>query len=175
MKKLIVLFAAIVLVSGLTSTVKAQVAATATGSATIITPISIVNAGNMNFGNIAVKSSAGGTVILATDGSRTTGGAGGVTLPQAKGTVSTASFTVNGLAASTYAITLPTTDYTISDGSNHTMIVNGFTSNPSGTGTLSSGGAQTINVGATLNVGAGQVANTYTNSTTPFSVTVNYN
>jgi hypothetical protein len=53
------------------------------------------------------------------------------------------------------------------------MIVNAFTSNPSGTGELTSG-AQTINVGATLNVGTPQVAGVYTNLT-GFDVTVNYN
>jgi len=54
------------------------------------------------------------------------------------------------------------------------MTVNAFTSNPSGTGTLSSGGTQTLNVGATLNVAAAQTAGTYTNAT-GVAVSVNYN
>ena len=53
------------------------------------------------------------------------------------------------------------------------MIVNGFTSNPSATGVLTSG-SQTLTVGATLDVAAAQAAGTYTNST-GVPVTVNYN
>ena len=168
MKKLIVLFAAVVLVAGLTSTVNAQVTGTATGSATIITPIAIANAGNMNFGNVAVSATAG-TVVLSPASVRSL--TGGVTLPAVTGTVSAAAFTVTGLGSSTYSIQLPTT-YTITSGANN-MTISSFTSNPSGTGTLS-GGTQTINVGATLSVGASQAAGSYTNAT-GFPVIVNYN
>ena len=170
MKKLIALFAAIVFVSGLT-TVNAQVSATATGTATVITPIAISNTVNMNFGNIAVSPVNAGTVILSPAGSRTTGGAGGVTLPVVAGTVTAAAFNVTGLGSSTYSITLPSS-YIISSGGNN-MTINNFTSTPSGTGVLSSG-AQTIQVGATLYVAAAQAAGTYTNGT-GFPVQVNYN
>jgi len=54
------------------------------------------------------------------------------------------------------------------------MTVNAFTSSPSATGLLSSGGSQTLTVGATLNVAAGQMAGTYTNAS-GVPVTVNYN
>jgi hypothetical protein len=54
------------------------------------------------------------------------------------------------------------------------MTVNTFTSSPSVTGALSTGGTQTLTVGATLNVAAGQAAGTYTNAT-GVPVTVNYN
>ena len=54
------------------------------------------------------------------------------------------------------------------------MTVDTWTSTPSGTGTLSAGGSQTLTVGATLNVAGSQVAGTYV-SGTPFTVTVNYN
>jgi hypothetical protein len=53
------------------------------------------------------------------------------------------------------------------------MTVTTFTSDPAGTGTLT-GGSEVVNVGATLNVSAGQPAGTYV-SGTPFDVTVNYN
>ena len=168
MKKLIALFAAIVLVSGFT-TVSAQVTATATGSATVITPIDISKTNDMNFGNIAV-SAAAGSVVLTPAGTRSI--IGGVTLPAVVGSVAAAAFAVTGLGASTYSISLPST-YSIDDRANHTMTVDTFTSTPSGTGTLTSG-AQTIQVGATLNVVGAQVAGTYT-SGTGFPVTVNYN
>ena len=53
------------------------------------------------------------------------------------------------------------------------MTVTTYTSNPSGTGALVAG-TQTLTVGATLNVGASQAANLYTNAA-GFPVTVNYN
>ena len=169
MKNLITLIAAIVLVAGLSTTVNAQVTGTATGSATIIAPIAIANAGNMNFGSIAV-STAAGTVVLSPASARSI--TGGVTLPAVTGTVAAAQFTVTGLGSSTYSILLPST-YSISDGASHNMTVNAFTSDPSGTGTLTSG-TQTIKVGATLNVTGSQAAGTYTNAT-GFPVIVNYN
>jgi len=150
----------------------AQATATASASATIITPITIVKNVDMNFGNVAVSASLAGTVVLVPAGTRTTGGAGGVTLPSTTGTVAGADFTVSGQGSYTYAITLPTT-VNITSGSN-TMTVNTFTSSPATTGTLSTGGTQDLKVGATLNVSAAQAAGTYTNSTA-VPVTVNYN
>ena len=150
----------------------AQATTSASASAIIITPITIAKTVDMNFGNVAVSASLAGTVVMTPAGVRTAGGAGGVTLPVTAGTVAAASFTVSGQANYTYAITLPST-CTISSSSN-TMIVNGFTSTPATTGTLSGTGTQTLLVGATLNVSAAQAAGTYTNST-GVPVTVNYN
>ena len=151
----------------------AQATATASASANIITPISIAKTVDMNFGNVAVSATISGTAVLAPAGTRTTGGAGAVTLPATTGTVSAASFDVTGQASYTYAITLPTST-TITDGASHTMTVDAFTSVPATTGTLSASGTQTLNVGATLNVAAGQASGTYTNAT-GVPVTVNYN
>lgn len=160
------------MLAGIATCVHAQESATATATATIVTPISITKTVDMNFGNVAVRSSAGGTVVLSPAGVRTA--TGGVTLPTtAPGTVAAASFTVAGTGTYTYAITLPSTATTITSGAN-TMTVNTFTSTPSGTGTLAAGGTQTLNVGATLNVAAAQPAGVYV-SGTPFTVTVNYN
>ena len=150
----------------------AQATATAAASATIITPITIVKNVDMNFGNVAVSATLSGSVILDPAGTRTTGGTG-VTLPAVTGTVAAASFTVSGQASYTYAITLPSS-CTITDAGAHTMTVNGFTSDPATTGALSGSGSQTLTVGATLNVAAGQAAGAYTNAT-GVPVTVNYN
>jgi len=168
--KSIVIAASVIAIS---NTSFAQATATASASANIITPITIVKTVDMNFGNVAVSATLSGTTVLAPAGTRTTGGSGGVTLPATTGTVSAASFTVSGQASYTYAITLPST-CTITDGASHNMTVNSFTSTPSATGTLSSGGTQTLNVGATLNVAAAQASGTYTNAT-GVPVTVNYN
>ncbi|HTL06956.1 MAG TPA: DUF4402 domain-containing protein [Chitinophagaceae bacterium] len=164
----LVLAALVMLVSASTSF--GQATATATATATIVTPISITKNVDMNFGNVAVQTGTGGTVVLTPAGARSI--TGGVTLPVVNGTVTAASFTVDGQGTYTYAITLPSTDLTISSGSN-SMIVNTFTSTPSATGALTAG-TQTLNVGATLNVSAAQAAGVYV-SGTPFNVTVNYN
>jgi hypothetical protein len=151
----------------------AQVTATAPTYATIVTPISILKNTDMNFGNVAVSSTAG-TVILAPASNRTL--TGGVTLPVTAGTVTAAQFTVSGQADYTYAITLPTADFTITNTDSvgaETMTVNAFSSTPDATGTLTSG-TENILVGATLNVSASQVTGLYT-SGTDFDVTVNYN
>ena len=163
---------AAIIIAGSTASF-AQATATAAASATIITPITIAKTVDMNFGNVAVSATLAGTAVLAPAGTRTTGGAGGVTLPATVGTVTAVTFTVSGQASYTYAITLPSTA-TITDAGSHTMTVNGFTSSPSATGLLSSGGSQTLTVGATLNVTAGQSAGTYTNAS-GVPVTVNYN
>jgi hypothetical protein len=168
MKKLFVITFSML---GLSLGVSAQSTESATATATMIAPISITKSVDMNFGKVAGSSTAG-TAVLAPAGTRSV--TGGVSLPATPGTVAAASFTVNGEGTSTYAITLPTAAYTITKtASTETMTVDTFTSSPSGTGTLAAG-TQTLNVGATLNVAAGQVAGTYTNST-GFDVTVNYN
>jgi hypothetical protein len=172
MKKISILFTATILMTCFTAKATAQLLKTVnmTGSATCIPALTIANIDDLNFGNIQAGSTLG-TVVLTPAGVRSK--TGGITLPAITGTVTVASFNVTGNASSTYAITLPTT-YTITDGHSHNMIVNTFTSTPSSTGTLSSGGAQTITVGATLNVGALQVGGVYTNAT-GFNVTIIYN
>jgi hypothetical protein len=173
MKNITKVCAVAALVLGYANSSFAQASATASASASIIAPITLTKNVDMSFGNIAVSASSGGTVILAPAGTRTTGGAGGVTLPATTGTVTAADFTVAGTPDYTYAITLPSST-TISDGSGHNMTVDGFTSTPSATGTLSSGGSQDLTVGATLTVTAAQTPGTYTNAS-GVPVTVNYN
>lgn len=168
-KSLVVLAAASVI--GTSAIAQQSSTATAGVSATIITPISISKTADMNFGNIAVSTGSGGTVILAPGGSRTP--SGGVSLPATTGSPSAASFTVTGEGSYTYAITLPSSAVSIDDNASHTMDVTAFTSTPTPTGTLSSG-TQTLNVGATLTVGAAQAVGTYS-ADVPFDVTVNYN
>jgi hypothetical protein len=173
MKNILLILGTTILALGYHQASYAQATATASASANVISPISLTKNVDMNFGNIAVSASTGGTVILATGGTRSKGGAGGVTLPATSGTVAAANFTVSGNASYTYAITLPSS-VTISDLGGHTMTVNGFNSNPSSTGTMSGGGTQTITVGATLSVSSAQASGTYNNST-GVPVTVNYN
>ena len=152
----------------------AQVSATAAASATIVTPITISNTLSMEFGNVAVSPTVAGTVVMDPAGNRTP--TAGVTLPAVTGTVRAASFNVGGTPNYTYSIDITPATATITNGGN-SMTINNWTSNPDWQvteGTLNGSGAQTITVGGTLNVAAGQAAGPYTNATA-VTVTVNYN
>lgn len=164
-------FLAAIAMIAFASSVNAQATASSPASATIVTPISIANNVDMNFGNIAVQVANGGTVILsaASAPTRTLTGTG-LTLPTVTGTVSSAKFTVSGTANYTYVITLPSSA-TLASGGNSMGAAN-FTH--SAAGTLSGLGSEIFYVGAELTVAANQAAGTYTTAT-PFDVTVNYN
>jgi hypothetical protein len=148
----------------------AQISATANCFVTMVSPVGIAKITDMYFGNVAPDPGGGiGTVVLTPGGNRSVTGL--VSLPVSTGTVSAASFTVTGSGSATYTITLPSS-VTVTSSTN-SMTVDAFTSSPSGTGTLTAG-SQTLNVGATLHVGALQTPGAYT-SATPFTVTVDYN
>lgn len=146
--------------------------ATATATATIVSPITIVRVTDMNFGNV-VTSAATGTVVLTPAAVRSTTGGASILAAQ-PGTVTAATFTVGGTAGFTYSISLPASVSIDDPGLGAPMTVDTFTSTPTPTGTIGAGGTQTLQVGATLNVGANQVGGVYT-SAAPFTVTVNYN
>jgi hypothetical protein len=171
MKNLNKLLTLALMLIGFSTASLAQSTATAVANATIVTPIAITKTADMDFGNVAVQTSTGGTVVLAPAGTRVS--TSGVTLPATTGTVGAAAFTVTGTGTYTYAITLPSAAVTLTRTSgSETMTATTFTSSPSGTGALTAG-TQNLTVGATLNVGAAQVAGVYQSPT--FNVTVNYN
>jgi hypothetical protein len=175
MKKLFILFIAVA-GFGVSSFGQGTVTRTATAAATIITPITLTKDVDLNFGNV-VSSVAGGTVDLSAAASPTRT-ATGVSLAVANpGTVTAAKFSVGGASGYTYAITLPigASPVTLTRvGNTETMTAGTFTSTPSGTGTISGVAIDdVIYVGATLNVGANQVAGSYLS--TNFNVTVAYN
>jgi hypothetical protein len=143
--------------------------ATATATATIATAIGLANTVDMDFGSISPGGTTG-TVILATDGSRTTSGGTSVL---SGGPGAAASFDVTGANNATYSITLPGSVSLTGPGP--AMTANAFTSSPTPTGTLSGGGTETLLIGATLAVDTtgNQTAGVYTSAA--FTVTVNYN
>jgi Domain of unknown function (DUF4402) len=145
-----------------------QSTASANALARIVSPILITKTADLNFGDV-VPSGAAGTVTVTPAGSRSA--LLGATLGSGTG-VAAAGFNVTGQASATYAITLPASPASITDGASHTMSVGSFVSSLGATGTLSGTGSQALTVGATLNVLASQAAGSYTGS---FSVSVNYN
>jgi hypothetical protein len=117
----------------------------------------------MDFGTM-VPTGTAGTVTVTPAGARSS-----VNVDLLGGFPAAASFDVTGEGANTYSITLPSSA-TLTSGGN-TMTVDTFTDDAGATPTLA-GGSDAFNVGATLNVGATQVAGTYSGT---FAVTVNYN
>lgn len=169
MKKVTIILTGVILMTIASLNVNAQ-GTTATddaiATARIITPITLTNTQGLAFGNIAA-SAAVGTVTVSPAGIRTN--TGGVT-PSAIGTFNNAVYTATGEVNATYSISLPAS-VNIASGAN-TMMVNGFTSDPTPTGLIGAGGSQTINVGATLNVGANQPSGDYSGT---YNVTIAYN
>ncbi|HPE34349.1 MAG TPA: DUF4402 domain-containing protein [Bacteroidales bacterium] len=165
MKKLVILFASMFIMTIAVQNVSAQdpQSATADAAANIITPMTIQKIVDLNFGNIASPAQAG-TVVLGTDNSRTPTN---VILPSVTGTVTAAEFTVTGLSDATYSITFPNST-TITNAGN-TMTIDNYTENATN---ILTGGSETFKVGATLNVNADQAAGAYTGN---FIVTVDYN
>lgn len=168
MKKL--LFIAIA-IFGFSAVSFGQVSATATSSASakILALTTITNTTPLNFGAVGALPLAPSTVILGTTDSRsgTSTLITGVTGLTAK----SAEFALTGTATQAFSITLPIAAITITDGTNN-MTVTDFVSFPSLTGTLDGDGLGILKVGATLQVGANQVAGQYSGT---YPVTVIYN
>jgi hypothetical protein len=154
---------------------QAVVSAPATATATIITPIAIAKERDMNFGDIATNGT-NGTVELTTGSLRRA--TGGVSFSVATpGTITSAKFTVTGMANYGYSIGIPIQLVLKHTDGVNTMTVGAITNSigvAGDAGTLSGTGSQDIFIGGTLNLVGAQLAGVYTN-TTDLKVTVNYN
>ncbi len=138
--------------------------------ARIITPITLANTGNqaLDFGIIARGTTGSSTVIVGAVASPSISVTGDVIVlgstPQYA-----AKFTVGGENAKTYAITIPSSTQTITDGTN-TLNITSFTCSNGATGAI--GTNDVFYVGGTLTVPSSTLAGTYAGT---FSVTVAYN
>jgi hypothetical protein len=129
--------------------------------------ISIRNIQSLSFGSFVAGS--GGSVTVSANGNRT--GSGVVLVPSSQSR--SAQFTVSGESGNTYTIQLPGNDFVSLTGPGNDMVVNNFTSTPSGAGgNIPQNGSQVLFVGGVLNVASDQVSGQYSGN---FSVTVNYN
>ncbi|GEJ57364.1 DUF4402 domain-containing protein [Anaeromyxobacter diazotrophicus] len=138
--------------------------ASGTANAEVVQPIAIAAVQTLEFGKLVAGT--GGTVAVSVAGARTP--SGGV-IALASPAPRAATFTVTGDSGAAYTVTLPADgSVTLSDGALHTMAVDSFTSDTTGTIT---GGSVTLTVGATLTVGNGQAQGAYTGT---FPVSVDY-
>ena len=174
MKQITKFFALAIVMIAFSATTFAQpgVSATATATATILTPLAILKNVDMSFGNLAVNATPG-TVALSAAALPTRTPGGGVTL-MTGGTVTAANFTVTGLVDATYSITLPADGVVLLTGPGTDIAANSFVSSPTvAAGGILTGGSEILYVGATLTIAGSQAFGVYTSLA--FTVTVNYN
>ena len=162
--KLILAAGVAALSTGLCSTAASAATVTANASANVITPLAIAESNGMDFGDVSVGT-GGGTVVLDTTGGRSvTGDAEAVT----GGTQAAGVYNVTGSGTKAYSISFPASATISSAGNN--MTVDSFTHDAGATPALT-GGADTFNIGATLNIGPSQAPGAYTGT---YTLTVNY-
>lgn len=159
--------------SAMTSIAHAQNSSTASasGSATIIQPISATSTSNLAFGTIVKPNDATtATVTVDTSGNRSITGTAA-----ALGTATAANFAIVGEGGSAYNLTLPTTIPLVS-GTN-TLVV-AATSSSAGSGILGGVGASigttatnTFGIGGSFAISNGTASGAYTGT---FTVTANY-
>jgi len=185
MKTFSKMIASVMVLTVFATNVHAQSAnATANASARIVSAISIASSRNLDFGSISPGASGGTVQVAATLASARS--LTGANLTATVGAVTSATFTVTGDGAATYAITrvpAAATALVLNSGLN-SMSALLVVSTAAGagaettTGTISGAtgtdGTQVIYVGGTLTVGAAQAAGLYTNPG-GISLTVNYN
>lgn len=138
--------------------------ATADAGAMIVAPLRLSNVTAMYFGTVAPSLTADDTVVLGPSGDKTCGSE----LTCLTDDHTAASFNVTGADNTSYTIDLPST-VNLANGNGVAMTVDGFNGSKE-SGTLANG-ADTFDVGGTLNVAANQATGEYTGS---FIVTVEY-
>ena len=181
------IFAAIVMMAGFTTTVVAQTSASETtnAGAQLIVPMTLSQTSPLHFGNITLVDASGGTVILSTANGRTITGAGvSLTTGAALPTSTNATYDVTGTYNETYALTLPetiTVTETLATAGVNTMDITALTvlfnggaeeTGVGATSTLSASGADDFIVGGTLTVALDQIGGIYAGT---FPVSVDYN
>jgi methionine-rich copper-binding protein CopC len=177
MKKLSLIFTAIVVVASLTTTVMAQnnVTASSPAGAKIVAALTLANDQKLDFGTMSIPD-ANVNVTLSTGLARTSDNPTHIALMADQ--LLNAHYKVTGAAGYLYTITLPVTGAVQILSGGNSMHVDGFTVKPTSRGTDVTQGTLDVNgkdefvVGATLKLLGGQAPGTYAGS---FDVTIFYN
>ena len=165
--KLLVAAGAAALSAGLYTTAASAASINSVADARVIAALILGQTNGINFGDV-VAGTAASTIQLDTTGTPT------VTLGDAQlagGAVLAGAYTLNGQIDKSYSITLPNLPDNITSGGGDTMTVTGFVHNAGAAPALDGAGVGGFNVGATLNMSAGQPAGVYTGA---WPLTVNY-
>ena len=111
MKKVIMLFAVVVMLTGVTTSLMAQTSATVTGTAAgakLIVPMTLTQTSPLHFGTINVQLGVAGTCLLPSN-STTRQFTGGVVASTVAPLATNAAYDVTGTMNVTYALSLPPT------------------------------------------------------------------
>lgn len=143
------------------------VSSTATGTAAILSPLSVIKNSDMDFGTLVVTG-AGTAVINPVSGSVSTTGS----VTKSGTAAHAATFISTGSKNAVVLIRLPTNPITLTRaGGTETLTVSTWTLDGATNRRISGNNTFTFAVGATANVAAGQVAGTYAGT---FTITVQY-
>jgi len=182
MKNSIAIFAAIILMAGLSTKTMAQgVGGDLENTAVwakIVVPISITEVTDLHFGTMLPGT--GGTCVLNTANSRSFTGAIGTTVAP---TSYNATYTITGGVSSAYILSLPSSPIVVTEtaGNTATMTIDAWTVKFLGqieevangaTSQFDANGADAFTIGATLHVAAGQASGIYAGT---FDVIADYN
>jgi hypothetical protein len=162
------LCAALALAASGVASAGTPVAATGGAQIGVLSPVSVIKKSDLNFGTVVTSTTAGTVVLNPLNGSRTT--TGGLL---AVGTAAHAAvFTSTGSKNSVVIIHLPTVASTLKRvGGTETVTASTWTADGNTTRKIPANQTFDFAVGATLNVGAAQVAGTYVGT---FQITVQY-
>jgi Domain of unknown function (DUF4402) len=147
---------------------------TASGSVTIIRPLTLTKTTDLAFGRVVQPRSGTGTVSIANNSTTVVGGSGAVVLSGL--TTSHAVFGVSGEGAQVVNVTSPAT-FDLSNGANTITVTlapdwNTTTNQVTLSGSLGAAGSATLNLGGSFNLPSTQASGAYTGT---FNVTVAYN
>lgn len=145
----------------------AQNSATSEVITSIVQPIGIRTSSELNFATINTR--MGGEITITPSN---TSIATGEVIIASEDKASPATIELNSEPGIAYAVTLPTINYIIYNGTD-SMTINNFTSDYNNDFSLSDG-SQTLHVGATLIINSHQTPGYYTN-TTGIHVAISYN
>jgi hypothetical protein len=176
MKKLIFSVLAVAAVAFSVNAAGPNAASTATTKIKIVTPLTLANTVDLNFGSIAVGSAAS-TAVLTPAATTAASITGDGTLLTSSSARTAALFTATGQASSNFAITIDKTvlvkpesgagaDMTLTTSCSETGSEGAYTS------ALESTSSKVFYVGGSLAINGGQAANDYKGT---INVTVNYN
>jgi hypothetical protein len=180
MKKLLMLFTAVVLMAVFAATGMAQTSASTTtdAGAKLIVPMMIYQDAPLHFGTINLLLGVAGTCVLPSNNT-IRAFSGGIIGSSVAPLPTNAAYHVTGTMNSTYALTLPSTiTVTETVGNSATMTINTIKARFNGqltdgvTSTLSATGTDSFTLGGTLIVAAAQVAGIYHGT---FTLSVDYN
>ena len=155
------------LATGVAGAAPLSVQTNPTGTAVLMKPLTLTRVRDMNFGLVGTTGAGTMTINPFTGAISVTGGVSSL-----GGTIQTARFAGNTPSSAVVNIKVPNNNVTLTRvGGTETLIASNFTLDGQAKRTLAQAGVFQFDVGATINVAAGQAEGLYTGT---FNVTIQY-